>query len=288
MAITDESDLKSREPSLRRTTFWKCRRMIVGPWVNQPEEYEGYNGFVGWTGITRLRSGRWVLTFTSGYWHASVPWTEEIRKDPAKQSPIRGMAQDRLAGYPGAPRRAGAHHVFRRRRAALDKPGTLSTRPRMTATPPSWKPRTGPGCAPFHLRAARKVESCYMHSTDAGKTWSEPKKLSSESSGGFGNGSAILLKDGTILCSVGGQERATAAGTCLSCGREITAAPFICFPQSKSTAAPDPRNPRWRNFPTAGSLSSLGARDRSAGLKTRGKHGVNQNTSAWISTTRIL
>ncbi len=61
--------------------YQSCRRMLVGPWCNQPEEYEGYNGFVGWAGITRLRSGRWLLTFTSGCWHVSVPWTEEIRKD---------------------------------------------------------------------------------------------------------------------------------------------------------------------------------------------------------------
>lgn len=32
------------------------RRMLVGPWCRQPEEYEGYNGFVGWMGLTALRS----------------------------------------------------------------------------------------------------------------------------------------------------------------------------------------------------------------------------------------
>jgi len=45
-----------------------------------------------------------------------------------------------------------------------------------------------------------------MYSTDQGATWSEPRKLCEEAHGGFGNGSAILLKDGTILCSVGGGE----------------------------------------------------------------------------------
>ena len=38
--------------------YRSCRQMLVGPWHNQPEEYQGYNGFVGWTGVTRLRSGR--------------------------------------------------------------------------------------------------------------------------------------------------------------------------------------------------------------------------------------
>ena len=31
-----------------------CRRMLIGPWCNQPEEYEGYNGFVGWAGATAM------------------------------------------------------------------------------------------------------------------------------------------------------------------------------------------------------------------------------------------
>ena len=37
--------------------FLECRRVVVGPWVHQPKEYEGYNGFVGWPGLTRLKSG---------------------------------------------------------------------------------------------------------------------------------------------------------------------------------------------------------------------------------------
>ena len=57
------------------------RKMIVGPWVNQPKHYQGYNGFVGWAGISQLRTGRWLMAFSSGYWHASPPLTEEILED---------------------------------------------------------------------------------------------------------------------------------------------------------------------------------------------------------------
>lgn len=39
--------------------YRSCRRMLVGPWCNQPEEYEGYNGFVGWASVSRIRSGRY-------------------------------------------------------------------------------------------------------------------------------------------------------------------------------------------------------------------------------------
>ncbi len=59
-----------------------CRRMLVGPWCNQPEEYPGYNGFVGWPGAACLQSGRRVVTFTSGYWHVSLPCSYEMLQDP--------------------------------------------------------------------------------------------------------------------------------------------------------------------------------------------------------------
>ena len=42
-----------------------CKRMLVGPWCNQPEQYEGYYGFVGWASLTVLRSGRWLTVFNS-------------------------------------------------------------------------------------------------------------------------------------------------------------------------------------------------------------------------------
>ena len=74
-------NVTGQESDLER--YRLCRRMLVGPWCNQPEEYEGYNGFVGWAGVTRLRSGRWLVTFSSGFWHASFPWTEAIKRDQA-------------------------------------------------------------------------------------------------------------------------------------------------------------------------------------------------------------
>ena len=38
--------------------FRMCRRMLIGPWCNQPEEYVGYNGFVGWAGALSLLEER--------------------------------------------------------------------------------------------------------------------------------------------------------------------------------------------------------------------------------------
>jgi len=51
----------------------KCRKMIVGPWINQPDPFEGYGGFVGWETPVRLRNGKMYVSFSAGYWHGSPP-----------------------------------------------------------------------------------------------------------------------------------------------------------------------------------------------------------------------
>ena len=53
--------------------FRVCRRMLVGPGINQPDPFPGYTGFVGWESVIRLRNGTWLLGFSAGYWHASPP-----------------------------------------------------------------------------------------------------------------------------------------------------------------------------------------------------------------------
>ena len=188
--------------------FWKCRRMIVGPWVNQPQEYEGYNGFVGWAGITRMRSGRWVLTFSSGYWHGSEPWTEEIGKDPKSKAQFEKWHK---VGMPNirSPR-GGRAHIMYSDDCGLHwtKPQTLIDTPLDDRHPTILEAADGTWlCTFFTAELPYNIQSYYMCSTDAGKTWSEPKKFS-YGLGGFGNGSAILLRNGDILCSVGGGKKA--------------------------------------------------------------------------------
>jgi hypothetical protein len=187
--------------------FKRCRRLIVGPWVNQPEEYEGYNGFVGWAGITRLRSARWALTFTSGYWHGSPPSTAELAKDPQTR------ARFEEAYKIGMPRiqapQGGRAHVMYSDDEGLNwtTPATLINTPDDDRHPTILEAADGTWvCTFFTFAFHRGVQSWYMLSTDAGGTWSEPRKLAEEAQGGFGNGSAILLRDGTILCSVGGSD----------------------------------------------------------------------------------
>ena len=215
MEMTDDVrfEVKGAEPPAG--DFLRCRRMTVGPWVNQPEEYEGYNGFVGWAGITRLRSGRWGLTFSSGYWHASVPWTDEIKQDPDKR---RQFEEWHKIGLPDirAPRGGRAHIMYSDDEGLhWTKPETLVDTLQDDRHPSILEAADGTWlCTFFTYALPKQVQGWHMHSTDAGKTWSEPEKFSDEAQG-FGNGPAILLKDGTILCSVGGRERAGGAGDLL-------------------------------------------------------------------------
>ena len=51
----------------------RCRKMIVGPGVNQPDPFPGYRGFVGWECPARLRDGTMYVSFNAGYWHGSRP-----------------------------------------------------------------------------------------------------------------------------------------------------------------------------------------------------------------------
>ena len=92
-------------------------------------EYEGYNGFVGWAGVSRVKSGRWFVVFNSGYWHASYPWTEEIRAQVAADEYLaKGMAHRRELGMPDirAPR-GGRIHIMHSddRGKTWSKPETL-------------------------------------------------------------------------------------------------------------------------------------------------------------------
>ena len=62
--------------------YRQCRRMLVGPGVNQPDPYPGYRGFVGWQSPIVLPDGTMLVGFSSGYWHASPP-TAYFAENPA-------------------------------------------------------------------------------------------------------------------------------------------------------------------------------------------------------------
>ena len=119
MTNTPEFRMIGEEPEAER--FRMCRRMLVGPWCNQPEEYEGYNGFVGWAGTTRLRSGRWLLTFTSGYWHGSLPQTEEILKSCLRNNGKNWSVMSEMLNKSKSPEQCKKFFYSARKKHQLDK-----------------------------------------------------------------------------------------------------------------------------------------------------------------------
>ena len=68
-----------------------CRRMLVGPGVNQPDPYPGYGGFVGWESPLRLRDGTLLVGFSAGYWHASPPTPLRVPAEALKHWRQLGM-----------------------------------------------------------------------------------------------------------------------------------------------------------------------------------------------------
>ena len=73
--------------------FRVCRRMLVGPGVNEPDPFPGYTGFVGWEAVIRLRDGTWLLGFSAGYWHASPPTPWKMDADTIRQWQEIGFPQ---------------------------------------------------------------------------------------------------------------------------------------------------------------------------------------------------
>ena len=212
------------EPDVRQ--FRRCRRMLVGPWCNQPEQYEGYNGFVGWAGVTRLRSGRWLLAFNSGYWHASYPWTEEIREEVRRDAECWDNIQSwRKLGMPEirAPR-GGRLHLMRSDDEGLtwSAPETLVDTEMTDLHPTIVEMDDGALLCTFCSdRLPNAAVASHMLSVDGGETWGEPIDSAPGNAGGFGNGSTIVLSDGTVLWPIEvrlgrGAERRSGVGVFLS------------------------------------------------------------------------
>jgi hypothetical protein len=188
------------------------RRLLVGPWHNRPEEYEGYNGFVGWAGVARLRSGRWLVTFTSGAWHGSPPWTDEIRKDPKSRAYFdkyvwMGSEGNRYRARPDirSPRGGRAHiMVSDDQGETWSKPKTLVDTELDDRHPTIMELDDGTLLCTFFAWALPTVDkdlnwrAHYMRSSDGGETWSQPAEPPG-GGGGFGNGPAIQLADGTVI-----------------------------------------------------------------------------------------
>lgn len=193
-----------REPEEER--FRMCRRLLIGPWCHQPEEYEGYNGFVGWSGVTRLRNGCWVVTFSSGYWHASFPQTPEVLADEECRRIVEDYHTRMNCPRLYAPRGGRAHLMTSHDEGLTwSRPGTLVDTDWDDRHPTLLELDDGTLLATFfQYRLPRQVCARYIRSRDGGKTWSDPMSPH-PGAHGFGNGSAIQLADGTVAWAIEGK-----------------------------------------------------------------------------------
>jgi len=183
------------QPDLYKT----YRRMLVGPWVHQPEEYQGYNGFVAWPGVTLLKTGRLLLTFSSGYWHASPPLSEEILIDPEYRKKFDKWHE---IGMPfiNAPR-GGRTHIMHSDDNGItwSDPKNLIDTELDDRHPTILELDDGTLlCTFFTYQLPGVAQAKYVLSHDQGQTWSDPMILPGNAAA-FGNGSAIQLMDGSIV-----------------------------------------------------------------------------------------
>lgn len=178
------------------------RRMLAGPGLRQPKPYPGYAGFLGWASVVRTRTGALLVSFSSGYWHASPP------------TPISGIKPEdidawRRMGMPAveAPR-GGRAEIMR----SHDGGRTWSDPVPMIDT--EWDDRA-PAIA--QLPDGSLVASFFTYpspwvgivrSFDDGKTWERaPVRILAPFESLATDGPPIVMPDGSLLLAAYGKEK---------------------------------------------------------------------------------
>lgn len=193
----------------------ECRSIVVGPAVNQPDPYPGYGGFVGWVSPIRLRTGDWLLGFSTGYWHASPP-------TPLRY-PAATIAQYQKLGLPAdvvAPRGGRAMIVHSTDAGKTwSKPATLLDTPDDDRHPAfvelpdgtllcSMFTYTSADPADFQKEPALAHRTIVIRSFDHGRTWDpEIVRIPSPFLADETDGPLVLLKDGSVLLTISGTPR---------------------------------------------------------------------------------
>jgi photosystem II stability/assembly factor-like uncharacterized protein len=190
----------------------ECRRMLVGPGVNQPDPHPGYAGFVGWQHPIRLRDGTMLVGFSTGYWHASPP-TPLLLDNKTRQEWLK-------IGFPtGVKAPTGGRAMLIRSTdggQSWSKPETIIDTPWDDRSPAFLELPNGTLLCSFFMYSGASIKehpelahrTCVIRSFDKGKTWEHtPRKLPSPFLADATDGPPILLKDGSVLLAVYGTPR---------------------------------------------------------------------------------
>jgi photosystem II stability/assembly factor-like uncharacterized protein len=187
-----------------------CRRMVVGPGVNQPEAFPGYAGFVGWESPARLRDGTLLVGFSAGYWHASPPTPFRVEPKALKGWQDLGMPKDISAPRGGRAmivRSIDGGRTWSRPRTLIDTPAD-DRHPNFLELPDGTilcTFFTYPGHGDASKEPELAARTGIVRSFDGGKTWEkEARRLPSPFVFDATDGPPILLKDGSILLAVYG------------------------------------------------------------------------------------
>lgn len=188
-----------------------CRRMLVGPGVNQPDHFPGYGGFVGWEGPLRLKNGTWLVAFSAGYWHASPPTPFRLDKSVLDEWTRIGMPTNVAAPTGGRAmimRSIDGGVTWSKPETLIDTPAddrhpNLAEMPDGTVLCTFF---TYPGNGDFVKDAALRSRVTILRSKDGGKSWDKnpiypPSPFLADAT----DGPIVVLKDGSaMLVTYGG------------------------------------------------------------------------------------
>ncbi len=178
------------------------RRALVKPGYKQPTPYPGYTGFVGWSSVTRTRAGTMLLTFSSGYWHASPPTPISMIK-PDDLLAWRKMGMPEV----NAPR-GGRAEIMR------SEDGGKTWSDPVTMIDTEWDDRS-PAIA--QLPDGALIASFFTYpspgvgitrSFDDGKTWEQtPRMIRAPFHSLATDGPPLVMPDGSLLLAAYGKEK---------------------------------------------------------------------------------
>lgn len=193
----------------------QCRRMLVGPGVNQPDPHPGYRGFVGWQCPVRLKNSTLLVSFSTGYWHASPPTPLLVKPAQIDEWKKLGFPVDVVAPTGGQAMLIRSSDGG----ATWSKPQTIIDTQWDDRSPAIVELPDGTLlCSLFFYSGADPKDdaklsfrTAVVRSFDSGKTWEQkPRFLPSPFAADATDGPPIVLKDGSVLLAVYGGPKGAA------------------------------------------------------------------------------